>query len=227
MNLALDAVKQNILYTNKQINTERRWVIAVAKIITSYNTKMQRVEQHIISLRKEMKKLYRKKKQIENLKLQYRLKKKLKDAKTEHSTLSNSLSKISSKRKQLDASGEHLRSTIADIKCTSSVSVFVYRFSALWWLTDSLRCVWCVVLRAAELAKLRGQTRKTKKSGTKCAKGTSPTTTPTQITGLSVSPPPRFSSVRQTLLPQSEEMRSQPKGEKSQKSQKSQKIKKG
>ncbi len=39
LNLALEAVKEDILSTNKQINDERRWVIAVGKIIKSYNTK--------------------------------------------------------------------------------------------------------------------------------------------------------------------------------------------
>jgi len=115
LNLALEAVKEDILSTNKQINDERRWVIAVGKIIKSYNKKMQRVEAHIIALRKEMKALYRKKKQIENLKLQRALQAKLKEAKAELKTLRNSLSHVARKQGELNRSGLDLRRTIAGI----------------------------------------------------------------------------------------------------------------
>jgi len=116
LNLALEAVKEDILSTNKQINDERRWVIAVGKIIKSYNTKMARVEAHIIALRKEMKMLYRKKKQIENLKLQKALEAKLKEAKAELKTLRNSLKHVAVKQKDLNKSGADLRATIAGIQ---------------------------------------------------------------------------------------------------------------
>jgi len=116
LNLALAAVKEDILSTNKQINDERKWVIAVAKIIASYNDKMTRVEKHIIALRKEMKALYRKKKQIENLKLQKALEAKLKEARDELAVLTNSLKHVSVKQGELNKSGADLRQTIAGIQ---------------------------------------------------------------------------------------------------------------
>jgi len=116
LNLALAAVKEDILSTNKQITDERKWVIAVAKIIASYNDKMKRVEAHIIALRKEMKALYRKKKQIENLKLQKALEAKLKEAKDELATLSSSLKHVAGKQSELNKSGSDLRNTIAGIQ---------------------------------------------------------------------------------------------------------------
>jgi len=116
LNLALEAVKEDILSTNKQINDERRWVIAVSKIITSYNTKMKRVETHIVVLRKEMKQLYKKKKQIENLKLQRALEAKLKEARDELATLTKSLKHVASKQSELNKSGADLRQTIAGIQ---------------------------------------------------------------------------------------------------------------
>jgi len=116
LNLALEAVKEDILSTNKQINEERRWVIAVSKIISSYNSKMKRVEAHIIALRKEMKNLYRKKKQIENLKLQKALEAKLKEARAELATLTNSLKHVAVKNAELNKSGRDLRMTIAGIQ---------------------------------------------------------------------------------------------------------------
>jgi len=116
LNLALAAVKEDILSTNKQITDERKWVIAVAKIIASYNDKMKRVEAHIIALRKEMKSLYRKKKQIENLKLQKALESKLKEARNELATLTSSLKHVSVKQGELNKSGADLRNTIAGIQ---------------------------------------------------------------------------------------------------------------
>jgi len=116
LDLALAAVKEDILSTNKQITDERKWVIAVAKIIASYNDKMKRVEAHIIALRKEMKSLYRKKKQIENLKLQKALESKLKEARSEHGTLLDSLKHVQTKQTQLNKSGTDLRQTIAGIQ---------------------------------------------------------------------------------------------------------------
>jgi len=116
LNLALAAVKEDILSTNKQITDERKWVIAVAKIIASYNDKMKRVEAHIIALRKEMKALYRKKKQIENLKLQKALEAKLKEAKDELATLTASMKHVTRKSGELNKSGADLRNTIAGIQ---------------------------------------------------------------------------------------------------------------
>jgi hypothetical protein len=77
---------------------------------------MARVEQHIIALRKEMKALYRKKKQIENLKLQKALEAKLKEAKAELVTLTNSLKHVAKKQGELNKSGRDLRQTIAGIQ---------------------------------------------------------------------------------------------------------------
>jgi len=120
LDLALAAVKEDILSTNKQITDERKWVIAVAKIIASYNDKMKRVEAHIIALRKEMKSLYRKKKQIENLKLQRALEAKLKEAVAELNTLTGSLKHVHTKQGELQKSGSDLRTTIAGIQAQLS-----------------------------------------------------------------------------------------------------------
>jgi len=77
---------------------------------------MQRVEAHIIALRKEMKMLYRKKKQIENLKLQKALANKLKEARAELKTLMESLKHVARKQGELNKSGRNLRQTIAGIQ---------------------------------------------------------------------------------------------------------------
>jgi len=63
-----------------------------------------------------MKNLYRKKKQIENLKLQKALEAKLKEAKDELATLTNSLKHVQSKQGELNKSGRDLKETIAGIQ---------------------------------------------------------------------------------------------------------------
>jgi len=153
LNLALAAVKEDILSTNKQIIDERKWVIAVAKIIASYNDKMKRVEAHIIALRKEMKQLYKKKKQIENLKLQKALEAKLKEARDELATLTSSLKHVGSKQAELNRSGSDLRATIAGIQAQLA----------------KLRGQQ-IRPRPAPLARRRGKKAKKAKAGKKAAK---------------------------------------------------------
>jgi len=116
LNAALEAVKEDIISNSKQIGEERMWVAAVVKITSSYEEKVQRVRDHIIELRKEMKKLYEKKKQIENLKLQRALEKKLKEAQDALTNLQNSLNSVAEKNSELHKSHEDLQTTIASIE---------------------------------------------------------------------------------------------------------------
>jgi predicted nucleic acid-binding Zn-ribbon protein len=116
LNAALEAVKEDIIANGKQIADERKWVTAVLKITTEYQQKVDRVQAHIIELRKEMKKLYEKKKQIENLKLQRALEAKLKEANEELLTLQNSLKHVQQKHEDLNKSHMDLRATIASIE---------------------------------------------------------------------------------------------------------------
>jgi len=116
LNAAHEAVKQDIVTTAKQIQDERRWSAAVNKIIRSYQEKLNRVQGHIVALRREMKKLYQKKKAIENLKLQRALEAKLKEANDNLGVLQNTLKKVEQKRGQLDKSHMDLRTTIAGIE---------------------------------------------------------------------------------------------------------------
>jgi predicted nucleic acid-binding Zn-ribbon protein len=116
LNAALEAVKEDIISNSKQIGEERMWVAAVVKITASYEEKVQRVRDHIIELRKEMKKLYEKKKQIENLKLQRALEKKLKEAQDELTSLQDSLNSVQEKNAELHKSHEDLQTTIASIE---------------------------------------------------------------------------------------------------------------
>jgi hypothetical protein len=116
LNQALEAIRQDILSTNKQIADERKWVAAVGKITSSYEIKMKRVEEHVVELRREMARLYQKKKQLENLKLQHALQGKLKEANDELALLQNSLQHVQLKSTELNKSHKELTSTISSIE---------------------------------------------------------------------------------------------------------------
>jgi len=113
---ALEAVKEDIMTNSKKIADEKKWVKAVTKITASYEEKVKRVEEHIIVLRKEQKKLYTKKKQVENLKLQRRLEAKLRDANDELTALQTSLKSVQVKNEELNKSHMDLRATIINIE---------------------------------------------------------------------------------------------------------------
>jgi len=113
---ALEAVKEDIMTNSKKIADEKKWVKAVTKITASYEEKVKRVEEHIIVLRKDQKDLFKKKKQIENLKLQRRLEAKLRDANEELTALQNSLKNVQVKNEELNKSHMDLRATIITIE---------------------------------------------------------------------------------------------------------------
>jgi len=113
---ALEAVKEDIVSNSKQISDERRWVAAVRKIVLSYEDKMKRVNTHIYLLRKEQKKLFDKKKQIDNLRLQRKLHSKLKKASEELKTLQYSLDHVQQKSHELNSEHANLQSTISKIE---------------------------------------------------------------------------------------------------------------
>jgi len=116
LNQALEAVKEDIMGNNKQILDENRWMEAVQKITESYQDKMERVTEHVRLLRHEQRQLFEKKKQIENLKLQHKLEKKLTEANDEMSTLRATLEKVQSKSHELHTSHGSLQKTIVDIQ---------------------------------------------------------------------------------------------------------------
>jgi len=116
LNQALEAVKEDIMGNNKQITDEGKWMEAVQKINEAYQEKLQRVNEHVRMLRHDQRALFEKKKQIENLKLQHRLEKKLAEANDEMSALRGTLEKIGKKSHELHMSHSSLQKTMIDIQ---------------------------------------------------------------------------------------------------------------
>jgi len=116
LDVALNAIKQDILVRNHQINDEKHWVHEVRKIIDTYNKKVARVKSDIAKTKGEVRTLFKKKKQIENLKIQRELEKKLKDATGDLGTLVSALNHVKTKADEFAKTKADIKKTILNIQ---------------------------------------------------------------------------------------------------------------
>merc|ERR1719231_1019777 len=116
LDLALDAVKEDIIKKSKQIESESKWVKDVEEIVRTYGQKMDRVRENVNNMRIEVKGLYKKKKQLENLKLQKSLESKLAEAHDDMQTLQSALAHVKSKTEEFTRTRGEVQKTIKDIK---------------------------------------------------------------------------------------------------------------
>jgi len=115
LEIALAAIKQDIMVRNRQLEEEKNWVAEVRKITEQYNKKVHRVEADIVKVRNEVKELFKKKKQVENLKIQRQLEAKLKDATADLSTLQQALHHVVSKSQEFEKTKQEIKKTIYGI----------------------------------------------------------------------------------------------------------------
>jgi len=115
LDIALAAIKQDIMVRNRQLEEEKNWVNEVHKITEQYNKKVHRVEADIVKTRNEVKSLFKKKKQVENLKIQRALEAKLKDATSDLSTLQQALHHVKSKSQEFEKTKNEIKKTIYGI----------------------------------------------------------------------------------------------------------------
>lgn len=115
LDIALAAIKQDIMVRNRQLEEEKNWVNEVHKITEQYNKKVHRVEADIVKTRNEVKALFKKKKQVENLKIQRALEEKLKDATSDLSTLQQALHHVKSKSAEFEKTKQEIKKTIYGI----------------------------------------------------------------------------------------------------------------
>jgi len=115
LDVALAAIKQDIMVRNRQLEEEKNWVSEVHKITEQYNKKVHRVEADIVKVRNEVKALFKKKKQVENLKIQRQLEAKLKDATSDLSTLQQALHHVKSKSQEFEKTKDEIKKTIYGI----------------------------------------------------------------------------------------------------------------
>jgi len=115
LDVALAAIKQDIMVRNRQLEEEKNWVKEVHKITEQYNKKVHRVEADVVKVRNEVKALFKKKKQVENLKIQRALEAKLKDATSDLATLQQALHHVKSKSAEFEKTKQEIKQTIYGI----------------------------------------------------------------------------------------------------------------
>jgi len=115
LDIALAAIKQDIMVRNRQLLDEKNWVNEVHKITEQYNKKVHRVNSDIVKVRNEVKELFKKKKQVENLKIQRQLESKLKDATSDLATLQQALHHVKSKSAEFEKTKNEIKQTIYGI----------------------------------------------------------------------------------------------------------------
>jgi len=113
---ALANVKDQIIFKANEIKSEKRWVKEVTKIIQTYIKKTRKVNANIKNLQKEVKVLFRKKKQIENMIVQRKLEKKLKVASQDLTTIKGALKSVKAKAVVFKKSQDDIKNTIGAMK---------------------------------------------------------------------------------------------------------------
>jgi len=112
---AIGLLDGNIKEKANEIKTEAKWVASVRKAVKAYETKMSRVTLNIKKLKSSMKRLIKKKQQLQNIRIQRRLQKQLRAAAGDLSTLSGALGKVRAKAAEYSSSSKNVKETIGKI----------------------------------------------------------------------------------------------------------------
>jgi len=113
---ALQTVKDQIVAKANEIKGEKKWVREVTKIIEAYVKKVRRVNANVRQLQKDVKSLFRKKKQIENMLVQRQLEKKLRIAQEDMKTINSAIKNVKIKATAFNKSKSSIQSTISTMK---------------------------------------------------------------------------------------------------------------
>jgi len=113
---ALQSIKDQIVAKANQIKSEKAWVKEVTKIIETYVKKTRRVNGNIRTLQKDVKVLFRKKKQVENMIMQRKLEQKLRIANDDLSTLQGAMSGLQKKAVAFVKNKSDIQNTIGAIE---------------------------------------------------------------------------------------------------------------
>jgi predicted DNA-binding protein with PD1-like motif len=116
MDEAIGALNEDLMHYVKQIQDETKWVLDVRKVIETYDVKTRRVQTNIEHLKTETQELYKKKKQIENLKLQKQLELKLRAATGDLTTLEKAMAHVRVKQDEFTKSKTEVMDTIGTLE---------------------------------------------------------------------------------------------------------------
>jgi len=116
LDIALGAVKEEIMVRAKELHLEKDWSHKVTNLIDEYQQKLGKVNGNIISLRAQTKALLRKKKQIQNVQVQNKLRYKLKLAQADLNRLQKQMEHIAGKENEFSDTEKQLKGTMNALK---------------------------------------------------------------------------------------------------------------
>lgn len=116
LDIALGAVKEEIMVRAKELHKEKEWSTKVANLIDEYQQKLQKVTGNIVNLRVQTKALLRKKKQIQNVQIQNKLRYKLKLAQADLNRLQKQMEHIAGKENEFTDTEKQLKTTMNALK---------------------------------------------------------------------------------------------------------------
>lgn len=116
LDIALGAVKEEIMVRAKELHKEKDWAAKVTTLIDEYQQKLQKVNNNIVALRVQTKALLRKKKQIQNVQVQNKLRYKLKLAQSDLNRLQKQMEHIAGKENEFTDTEKQLKQTMHALK---------------------------------------------------------------------------------------------------------------
>jgi len=116
----MEVIKKSLMINNRNIAQESKWIDQVELIMKQYALKVKKVKEHIADERKAIKELLRQRRIILNEKKQKELEAKLKMATTELAALTDALTQVQKKERELGTGkgqlGQKIRLLAKDLK---------------------------------------------------------------------------------------------------------------
>lgn len=116
LDIALAATKEEIMVRAKELHLEKEWSRKVTGLIDEYQQKLTKVTNNIAHLRAQTKALLRKKKQIQNVQVQNKLRYKLQLAQADLNRLQKQMEHIAGKENEFTDTEKELKNTMLALK---------------------------------------------------------------------------------------------------------------
>lgn len=116
LEIALQAVKEEIMVRARELHNEKDWVKRVEGLVSEYNQKLKKVTSNIDKLRLQTKELLKKKKQIQNAQIQAKLRDRLQTAHADMQRLQKQMAHIKSKEDEFSETEKRLKDTMNALK---------------------------------------------------------------------------------------------------------------
>jgi hypothetical protein len=120
MNDALDGLNEDLTTKSTQIKDAESWSKDLLSTLDVYSKKLETVRTNVAAAKEDVKAMLKKKKQIENLKIQKNLEAKLGDANSELTELTDAILNVKDKETEFDKSKKSIADTITDLQAQIS-----------------------------------------------------------------------------------------------------------